>query len=62
MLQVYTKLNKSIVSVDPDLVVEGFDFSGKWVHMSNPTDKEIELVAGATHVPEDMIKAALRLL
>ena len=59
MIQVYQKLNKSIVTVNPDLVVEGFDFSGKWVHMSNPTDKEIELVAGATAIPEDMIKAAL---
>ena len=59
MLQVYQKLNRSIVTVNPDLVVEGFDFSGKWVHMSNPTDKEIELIAGATNIPEDMIKAAL---
>ena len=59
MLQVYQKLNKSIFTVDPDIIVEGYDFSGQWVHMSNPTDKEIELVAKSTGVPEDMIKAAL---
>ena len=38
MIQVYQKLNKSIATVNPDLVVEGFDFSGKWVHLSNPTN------------------------
>ena len=59
MLQVYQKVNKSIFTVDPDLIVEGYDFSGQWVHMSNPTDREIELVAKSTGVPEDMIKAAL---
>lgn len=59
MLQVYKKLNKSVFEVDPELIVEGYDFSDQWVHMSNPTDKEIELVSCATQIPEDMIKAAL---
>lgn len=59
MLQVYNKINKSTVTVDPELIVEGYSFAGQWVHMSNPTDKEIELVAASTGIPEDMIKAAL---
>ncbi len=59
MLQVYKKLNKSVLEVAPELIVEGYDFSDQWIHMSNPTDKEIELVAKSTSIPEDMIKAAL---
>lgn len=59
MLQVYQKLNKSTVQVDPEQVVAGFSFDQMWVHMSNPTDKEIELVSASTSIPEEMIKAAL---
>ncbi len=59
MLQVYKKLNKSVLEVAPELIVEGYDFADQWIHMSNPTDKEIELVAKSTSIPEDMIKAAL---
>ena len=47
------------MEVDPELVVAGYDFTDQWIHMSNPTDKEIELVSSATLIPEDMIKAAL---
>ncbi len=59
MLQVYKKVNKSVLEVAPELIVEGYDFADQWIHMSNPTDKEIELVAKSTAIPEDMIKAAL---
>ena len=60
MLQIYKKSNKSTITVDPELVYgSGYDFSDHWVHMANPTDKEIEFIAGATGVAEDMIKAAL---
>lgn len=59
MLQVYKKLNKSVVTVDPDVIVDGYDFTDHWIHMSNPTDKEIEFVARQTSVQEEMIKAAL---
>ncbi len=59
MLQVYKKINRSVMEVDPELVVAGYDFTDQWIHMSNPTDKEIELVSSATLIPEDMIKAAL---
>lgn len=59
MLQVYKKINRSVMEVDPELIVKGYDFTDQWIHMSNPTDKEIELVSSATLIPEDMIKAAL---
>ena len=59
MLQVYKKINKSVVEVDPELIVEGYDFNDQWIHMSNPTDKEIELISSMAGIPEDMIKAAL---
>lgn len=59
MLQVYKKINKALVTVEPELITEGYCFAEQWVHMSNPTDKEIELVSSSTHIPEDMIKAAL---
>lgn len=59
MLQIYKKYNKSTITVDPDIIFEGYDFGDHWIHMSNPTDKEIELIARATGVAEDMIKAAL---
>lgn len=59
MLQVFKKMNKSLVEVDSELVVDGYDFADQWVHMSNPTDREIEFVAQATAIPEDYLKAAL---
>lgn len=59
MLQVYKKLNKSLVEVDEALLVDGYDFADHWIHMSNPTDKEIDFVSRATLIPEDYIKAAL---
>ena len=50
---------KQLSLISAEQITEGFDFSDKWVHMSNPTDKEIELVASSCAVPEEMIKAAL---
>ena len=50
---------KQLSLISAEQITEGFDFSDKWVHMSNPTDKEIELIASSCAVPEEMIKAAL---
>ena len=36
-----------------------FDAKGKWINMTNPTDKEIEYVCETLGVPEEMVKAAL---
>lgn len=59
MFQVYKKINKSVVEVDKELIVEGYDFTDQWIHMSNPTDKELEFVSLATSIPEEYLKAAL---
>jgi len=59
MFQVYKKVNKSVMEVDRDMIVDGYDFTDHWIHMSNPTDKEIEWVATSTSIPEDYLKAAL---
>ncbi len=59
MLQIYKKINKATITVDPEITYSNYDFTDHWIHMSNPTDKEIEFIAGAANVPEDMIKAAL---
>lgn len=53
------KINKSVIEVDPQEITEEYDFTDQWVHMSNPTDKEIELVSSRTKIPEEYIKAAL---
>jgi len=56
----YTDYAKNIVSISEEEVLkEGFSFDSKWVHLLNPTDFEIELVASKTGIPEDMLKAPL---
>ncbi len=37
----------------------GVNLDNKWVHLTNPTDREIELVARVTGVSEDFLKVAL---
>ena len=37
-------------------IIGGMDLNNKWIHLTNPTDQEIELVARATGVSEDTIK------
>ena len=59
MLQVFKKETKLPISVNPELINEEYDFSNQWIHMINPTDKEIELIAKSTNIPEEVIKAAL---
>lgn len=59
MFQVYKKVNKSVIEVDKELILEGYDFTDQWIHMSNPTDKELEFVSKHTEIPEEFLKAAL---
>lgn len=59
MIQVFKKINKSVIEVDPDKICEGYDFYDQWIHLSNPTDKEIEFVSSSLNIPEEYIKAAL---
>lgn len=59
MLQIfYTDENNQLLTVDVT-AADGLDYTGKWIHLSNPTDKEIEFVNEVTAIPEEYIKAAL---
>lgn len=60
MLQIfYTDENNALIAVNTENGFENIDLTGKWINLSNPTDKEIELVNRLTDLPEDYIKAAL---
>ncbi|MDR3186043.1 MAG: magnesium transporter CorA family protein [Christensenellaceae bacterium] len=58
MIQIFLTENGKTVEFQGDFTA-GFDFNEKWIHLTNPTDKEIELLVRATGAPEDMLKAAL---
>lgn len=57
----YTDSITKALGVTPleDVMTEGFSFDSKWVHLTNPTDLEIELISRSTGIPEDMLKAPL---
>lgn len=60
MIQIFDNDKERILHRTPiEEVTENFDFNNHWVHLSNPTDKEIEFISRACAVPEEMIKAAL---
>ena len=56
MIQIfYTDEENRLVTVD-EQNVDGLDYTGKWIHLSNPTDKEIEFVGGVTAIPKIILK------
>jgi magnesium transporter len=61
MIQVFDhNHDKNLFQIpEAEFFAEGFDFSNRWVHLSNPTDKEIEFISRCCSIPEEMIKAAL---
>ena len=60
MIQIFDNDKERILHHTPiEEVTENFDFNNHWVHLSNPTDKEIEFISRVCAVPEEMIKAAL---
>lgn len=60
MLQMsYTNEENVLVTYEPEEISAGMDLTGRWIHLSNPTDKEIEFVNSLTEIPEEFIKAAL---
>jgi Mg2+ and Co2+ transporters len=58
MIQVFQTGNGTVEELNAEFT-GGINLNGKWLHLTNPTDKEIELVARATGMPEEMLKAAL---
>ena len=60
MIQVISSDKEKLLSLIPqEQISPEFNFDDKWIHLSNPTDKEIEFVSSSCAVPEEMIKAAL---
>ncbi|MDD4839393.1 MAG: magnesium transporter CorA family protein [Clostridia bacterium] len=60
MIQIFNNDKERTLHQTPfELITDQFDFSNHWVHLSNPTDKEIELISRLCAIPEEMIKAAL---
>lgn len=56
----YTDKNNSVVSVSTEEIeTKEFSFANKWIHLMNPTDKEIELISKSLDIQEEMLKAAL---
>ncbi len=51
--------DNSLKTLNTEKLDSSFDAKGKWINMTNPTDKEIEFVCETLKVPEEMIKAAL---
>lgn len=50
---------KRIVEHTPEEIEQMTSLDGKWVHMLNPSDKEIEWVEDLTGLPGDVLKSAL---
>ena len=58
MIQIFNTVDKQIEEEFVDFT-GGFTFRNKWLHLENPTDREIELIERLTGVDSDMLKAAL---
>lgn len=59
MIQVFQTDPKTLLTSEIPAEIGGMDLTGKWVHLTNPTDRELELISRATGVDDDMLKAAL---
>ena len=58
MIQLFQTEKKRIVEKSPEFG-GGLNIKDKWIHLENPTDREIELIERVTGVNEDLLKAAL---
>ena len=58
MIQIFQTAGKRLVEQSNEFS-GGINIRNKWIHLENPTDREIELIERVTGVSEDMLKAAL---
>ncbi len=58
MIQIFQTAGKRLVEQSNEFS-GGINIRNKWIHLENPTDREIELIERITGVSEDMLKAAL---
>ena len=59
MIQVFKKENNSTVSINFEDLLVNYDYTDHWLHLSNPTDKEIEFISKTFNVEENLIKSSL---
>ena len=59
MIQVFKKENNSTVSINFVDLLDNYDYTDHWLHLSNPTDKEIEFISKTFNVEENLIKSSL---
>lgn len=59
MIQIFTKQDDKRITEIPYVKGAKMSFANKWIHLTNPTDQEIEYISRANGIDEDMIKAAL---
>lgn len=56
----YNETNtKKLTELTREEIMQSNSFVGKWVHLSNPDEKEIEFVSNITNIPQELIKAPL---
>ncbi|MDD3947425.1 MAG: magnesium transporter CorA family protein [Clostridia bacterium] len=58
MLQIFQTTNSMLKELQTEFS-GGINLKNCWIHLTNPTDKESELIIRTTGIPEDMLKAAL---
>ncbi len=58
MIQLFETQKNRIVELNPEFG-GGLNIKNKWIHLENPTDREIELIERVSGVNEDLLKAAL---
>ncbi|MBO7156099.1 MAG: magnesium transporter CorA family protein [Clostridia bacterium] len=58
MIQLFETKNNRIIEKQPEFG-GGIKLKDQWIHLENPTDREIELIERVTGVDESLLKAAL---
>ena len=58
MIQLFETKNNRIIEKQPEFG-GGINLKDQWIHLENPTDREIELIERVTGVDESLLKAAL---
>ena len=59
MIQVFKKENNQTISLVFTDLLPDYDYTNHWLHLVNPTDKEIEFISESFSIDENLIKAAL---
>lgn len=56
---VYNDTDRRLAMLNSESAVTSDSLIGKWVHLTNPDDREVERISALTGIPEESLKAAL---